>query len=117
MKLKKIREKADREAESLELPESIRTPGRTWTRYPDNLKQKLGGAKDKIEPEIETEGDVDIYTGKEGIEKAGDKAFDLIKYNENSINALHASNVNSFIYAELKDSSELHIKYSEESPV
>ncbi|PSG98955.1 MAG: hypothetical protein BRC29_02395 [Nanohaloarchaea archaeon SW_7_43_1] len=117
MKLKKIREKADREAESLQVPESIRTPGRTWTRYPDNLKEKLEVSKDMIEPEIETEGDVDVYTGKEGMEEAGDKAFDLIKHNENTINALHAANVNSFIYAELKDSSELHVKYIENNPV
>ena len=100
----------------LEMPESIRTPGRTWTRYPDELTE-IEQIEDKIEAEIETEGEVEIFTGEEAVEEAGEKLFDLIKHDENRLNAFHAKNLNSLIYAEVSGKSELHISYSEDSPV
>lgn len=116
MDIETIKQNASKQIGKLDNPESIRTPGRTWTRYPDNLEDKLENVED-ISPEIRTEGDVEIYQGEEALEKAGDKAFDLIKPEENKVNAIHTANFNSFIYAELSGQSELHIKYEEDSPV
>lgn len=116
MNLKKIRKKSREKIPELEMPESIRTPGRTWTRYPDDLEEKITDKKE-VEPEIETEGDVDIFTGEEAVEKAGKKFFDLIKADENKLNALHAANLNSLIYAKISGDSELHVKYNEEESV
>lgn len=117
MKLDEIRQESEGKISSLKMPESIRTPGRTWTRYPDGLQKKVESAEENIEPIIETEGDVELYTGEEALEKAGGKAFDLIKPDENKLNAIHAANFNSIIYAEMSGNSELHIEYIEENPV
>jgi Fe-S cluster assembly protein SufD len=116
MESREIQEKTKKRIKDLEMPESIRTPGRTWTRYPDNLEEKVGEAED-IEPEIWAEGDVKIYTGEEALEKTGDKAFDLIKPDENRLNAIHTANFNCLIYVEASGESELHIEYTENQPV
>lgn len=116
MKKKEIKEKARKEIENLEMPDSIRTPGRTWTRYPDNLEEKITSSEN-IEAEIGTEGEVKLSLGEEALKEAGEKAFDLIKTNENKLSAIHAANINSLIYAEVSGNSELHIEYSEERPV
>lgn len=110
------KEKAEENIRELELPESIRTPGRTWTRYPRDLEEKVTETRE-IEQEIKTEGDVTVYTGEKAFERAGDKLFNLIKSEENKINAIHAAKYNSLVYAEVSGKSELHVKYSEESPV
>ncbi|MFQ3275414.1 MAG: Fe-S cluster assembly protein SufD [Candidatus Nanohaloarchaea archaeon] len=117
MKLENVKQESREKISSLDMPESIRTPGRTWTRYPKDLEEKVEDAEERIEPVIETGGDVEIYTGEKALEKAGSKAFDLIKPDENKLNAIHAANLNSIIYAEMSGKSELHIEYSEESPV
>lgn len=117
MTLEKIKQESREKISSLEMPESIRTPGRTWTRYPDDLEEKITSAEEEISPVIETEGDVEIYTGEKAVEKAGNKAFDLIKPDENRLNAVHTANLNSIIYAEMTGKSELHIEYSENKPV
>jgi Fe-S cluster assembly protein SufD len=117
MKLEEIKQESRENISELEMPESIRTPGRTWTRYPRDLEEKLEDAEDSIEPVVETEGDVEIYTGESALQKAGEKAFDLIKPDENKLNAIHTANFNSIIYAEMSGDSELHIEYSEEKPV
>lgn len=116
MKLEEIREKSRENIEQLDNPESIRTPGRTWTRYPENLEETITSSEN-INPDIETYGDVEIYSGEDAIKKAGDKAFDLIKTDENKLTAIHTTNINSLIYAEVSGNSELHIRYSEDSPV
>lgn len=116
MKLEEIRKESADNIEKLEMPESIRTPGRTWTRYPNNLQDKITDSE-SIDPDIETEGDIEVFTGEEALEKAGEKAFDLIKPDENKLNAIHAANVNSLIYVEASGNSELHIEYDEEMPV
>lgn len=116
MKLEKIKKESAENIEGLEMPESIRTPGRTWTRYPEGLEDKIT-SNEEIRPEIETEGDIEVYTGEEALEEAGEKAFDLIKPDENKLNAIHAANINSLIYAEASGQAELHIEYSEERPV
>jgi len=113
-KLEKLKEGA-KDSSKLEMPESIRTPGRTWTRYPDEITEVT--SRDEIEAEIETEGEVEIFTGEEAAEKAGDKLFDLIKADENRLNAFHAANLNSLIFAKVSGQAELHINYSEDSPV
>jgi len=112
MKLEKIRKENSEKIESLEMPESIRTPGRTWTRYPKDLEESITNSKE-VSPEIETEGNVEIYQGEKALEKAGKKAFDLIKTDENKLTAIHTANINSLIYAEVSGESELHIKYEE----
>ncbi|MFB6145218.1 MAG: SufD family Fe-S cluster assembly protein [Candidatus Nanohaloarchaea archaeon] len=113
---KERKEKALELAEKLELPESIRTPGRTWTRY-SKLDEELGDIDLKpIEPGIEVEGDADVFTGKEALEEAGDKLLDAIKMDENRVNALHAAYMNSLVYIDAGD-SKIRITYDEESPV
>lgn len=111
-----IRDRAEKKIGSLEMPESIRTPGRTWTRYPEDLEEKITGLGG-LDPSIEKEGDVEVYTGEEAFEKAGKKAFDLIKPVEDKLAALHALNFNSFIYVEMEGKSELHVDYESDKPV
>lgn len=116
MKRETMIENAREKVDSLEMPESIRTPGRTWTRYPEDLDQMIESEGD-IEPVIETEGDVKFYTGEDAFEKAGKKIFDLIKPEEDKLNALHACNMNAVVYAEVKGNAELHVEYDEEDSV
>ncbi len=116
MNIETLRQDARDTIKELDNPESIRTPGRTWTRYPDDLEEDLDDLE-QVEPEIQTEGNVEIYQGEEALKKAGKKAFDLIKPEENKVNAIHTANFNSFIYAEISGQSELHVKYDEEGPV
>ncbi|MEF8880403.1 MAG: SufD family Fe-S cluster assembly protein [Candidatus Nanohaloarchaea archaeon] len=101
--------------ESLEMPESIRTPGRTWTRYPEEITELED--VEEVEPRVETEGDVDVYTGDEAVERAGEKLFDLISPDENRLTALHSSKLNSLVYVKASGASEVHVKYSEEGAV
>lgn len=100
-------------AEQLEMPESIRTPGRTWTRYP---KVEIGAVED-INPEIETKGEAQVFQGEEAVEKAGDKLLDAIKYDENKLNAYHTAFMNSLIYVKVTGSAEINITYDEENSV
>ncbi len=97
------------------MPESIRTPGRTWTRYPEDILDL--DAKGVIEPEIEVEGDIKVFKGDEAFREAGEKAFDMIKTDENKLTALHAANLNSLIYAEAYGQAEIHIRYERDGPV
>ncbi|MFB6203525.1 MAG: SufD family Fe-S cluster assembly protein, partial [Candidatus Nanohaloarchaea archaeon] len=113
MKLEEIREKAAGEIESLEDPESIRTPGRTWTRYPD---REFGESRD-IEPEIETGGEVEVLTGEEAVQEAGERFLDAVKMGENRLTAMHASRMNSVLYVRASGRSEIEIKYEEDTPV
>lgn len=116
MKPEEIRKESQDKIEGLEMPESIRTPGRTWTRYPDDIQEKITSSE-SIEADVESEGDVEVFTGDEALDKAGIKAFNLIKTDENKLNAIHAANINSLIYAEASGDSELHIEYIENRPV
>lgn len=112
-----LKSKAREKISELENPESIRTPGRTWTRYPDKPEDKISSTEERIEPTVETEGDVEIYRGEKALEEAGNKAFELIKPDENRLNALHTSRFNCLIYAKMSGASELHIEYTEDKPV
>ena len=115
MNLKQLKEDSRGKVDSLEMPESIRTPGRTWTRYPEEIVELE--ETDSVEPEIEVKGDVEFFTGEEAFEKAGDKIFDQIKVDENKLTALHAANLNSIIYARVSGQAELHVKYQRDGPV
>jgi Fe-S cluster assembly protein SufD len=110
------RQKALELIPELEMPESIRTPGRTWTRYPEIRDEQLEGLK-QIEPEIKTEGEVKAFTGEEAVEKAGDKLFDAIKTEEDKINAVHTAFMNSIVYLKVEGKAEISILYEEDSPV
>ncbi|MFT4868682.1 MAG: Fe-S cluster assembly protein SufD [Colwellia polaris] len=116
MDIQTVKKDAKQKIGNLENPESIRTPGRTWTRYPDDLEEKLDNLED-IRPEIRTEGGVEVYQGEEALQEAGERAFDLIKAEENKVNAIHAANFNSLIYAEASGKSEIHVTYDANSPV
>lgn len=107
------REKAAKAVEDLEMPESIRTPGRTWTRYPHIDISSAGD----ISPEIEVKGEAEVFQGAEAIEKAGDNLLDSIKYDENKLNAYHTALMNSLIYVEVDGSVDIEISYKEEEPV
>lgn len=116
MTLETTKQKASEKIKELEDPESIRTPGRTWTRYPGDIQDSITSSEN-VEADVETSGEVKIFTGEKALEEAGEKAFDLIKTDENKLNAIHTANINSLIYAEVSGNSELHIEYSEDRPV
>ncbi|MBC5792651.1 MAG: SufD family Fe-S cluster assembly protein [Nanohaloarchaea archaeon] len=110
-----FKQKAEEKFEELEMPSSIRTPGRTWTRYPDveefNIKEK------DFQPEMDVEGEAEVFTGEEAIEAAGDKLFDSIKVDEDRMNAFHAANLNSIIYIEAEGEAEVQLDYDTTSNV
>lgn len=110
------RERALERISELEMPESIRTPGRTWTRLPDNLGDMADGTEQLV-PEIETSGDVEIYTGQEAVEKAGDKLLDAVKYDENRMNALHTAMMNSLVYVKAEGQAEVTVNYTGGGPL
>jgi len=111
--LTKLREKSAELYEELEMPESIRTPGRTWTRYPD-VEDKLDSIEE-FKPEITVEGDAEVYTGSEAADKAGEKLLDSIKPEENKLNALHATNINSLVFIKVKGEASIAVKYETSS--
>jgi Fe-S cluster assembly protein SufD len=104
------------EIKSLRMPESIRTPGRTWTRYPDIDLEDLQNLE-QIDPDIHTEGDIEVFKGPEAVEEAGDKLFDAIKTNEDKLNAIHATYLNSLIFVRVNGKAELSVVYDEDQPV
>lgn len=116
MKLEKIRKDADAKIEGLEMPESIRTPGRTWTRYPEDIEDNITNS-DQIEAEIESSGEIEVFVGEEALGEADEKVFNLVKPDENKLNAIHAANLNCLVYARVSGEAELHIEYSEDRPV
>jgi len=109
MNLEEKKELVTEKFSDLKTPESIRTPGRTWTRYPEIELEETDFTP---EVEIETEGDIEVYRGEQAFEKAGKKFMDAVKYNEDKLTALHAYRVNSMIYIEASGKSELNITYS-----
>ncbi len=108
-----LRERSAELYSKLEMPESIRTPGRTWTRYPD-IEDKLGDIED-FEPEIDIEGEAEVYTGSEAAEEAGKKLLDSIKPGENKLNALHAIKINSVVLIRVKGEADISVKYETDS--
>lgn len=107
---------SEEDIKSLRMPESIRTPGRTWTRYPEIDLNELDKS-DVIEPDIEVEGNADIFRGAEAADKAGEKLFDSIKVNEDKLNAIHAAYLNSLIFVRVTGKAEVNILYEEDSPI
>lgn len=101
--------------ENLEMPESIRTPGRTWTRYPD-VEEELEKIE-SIEPEIHVEGDAEVFTAEDAASEAGEKLFDAIKSEENKLNAIHAAYLNALVFVRVKGEAEISILYEEDIPV
>lgn len=114
MTLEKIKKSAQSQIEKLDMPESIRTPGRTWTTYPDNILKEIT-KRDSIKPEIIIEGNAEAFTGEEAVQKAGEKLLNSIKPGENKLNAIHAANINSIIYIKAKKGeSKAQIKHNVE---
>jgi Fe-S cluster assembly protein SufD len=107
------REAAIKAAEELEMPESIRTPGRTWTKYPEISIEEVK----QIKPEIKSEGEVKVYTGNEAVEKAGEKLLNAIKTEENRLNAYHTAFMNSITYIKVEGKAEVKITYDENEAV
>jgi hypothetical protein len=108
MKLETVKQKASEKIEELENPESIRTPGRTWTRYPE-----VSPEESEVSPEIETEGEAEVLKGKEAVEAAGEKLFDAVKYDEDKLTAVHAANLNSIIYIRPEGKASVKITYED----
>jgi Fe-S cluster assembly protein SufD len=108
LRLEKVKEKASEKIEKLENPESIRTPGRTWTRYPE-----ISPEESKVEPKIRTEGEIEILQGEEAVEAAGEKLFNAVKYDEDKLTATHAASLNSIIY--IRSSGQASVKISHEN--
>ena len=113
MNLEEIKSKAREDEGKLDDPESIRTPGRTWTRYPEEFDLEASD----VELNFETVGDVEVFKGEEALKEAGKKAFDLIKTDENRLTAIHTANLDSLIYVKASGESEIHAEYSSEGPV
>lgn len=110
------RQKALELIPELEMPESIRTPGRTWTRYPEIEDEQLEDLE-RIEPEIEAEGEVEVFVGQEAVEKAGERLFDAIKTEEDKLTAAHTAFMNSLVFLKVEGEAEISILYEEDSPV
>lgn len=110
------RQEALEQIPELEMPESIRTPGRTWTRYPEIEEEQLEELE-SVNPEIETEGDVEIFTGQEAVEEAGEKLFDAIRAGEDKMTAINAAYMNALVFAKVKGNAKVNILYKEDSPV
>ena len=108
MKLETVKQKASEKIEELENPESIRTPGRTWTRYPE-----VSPEESEVSPEIETEGEAEVRTGEEAVEAAGEKLFDAVKYDEDKLTAVHTANLNSVIYIRPEGKASVKITYED----
>lgn len=113
MNLDKIKSDADEKIRKLDDPESIRTPGRTWTRYPEEFNLEAS----QVETDIETEGDIEVFSGEEALKKAGKKAFDLIKTDEDRLTAIHTANLDTLIYVEASGESEIHVKHRSEGKI
>lgn len=115
--LEELKTDARENIRELEMPESIRTPGRTWTTYPRDIQEKVEDVELEVRPEIETGGEVEVFTGEKAFEQAGKRIFDLIKPDENKLNAIHAANINSVVYVEMDGESELHVSHNQDKPV
>lgn len=110
------REKALELIDELEMPESIRTPGRTWTRYPE-IEEKQLKELETVEPQIEADGDVEIFKGEKAIVEAGNRLFDAIKTEEDKLNAIHTAYMNSVVFLKVKGNAEINIVYDEDTPI
>lgn len=125
MKLETVKDKASEKIEELDNPESIRTPGRTWTRYPkirdllkadeseDSQHPEISPEDNEVEPEIETDGEAKILEDEEAVEAAGEKLFDAVKYDEDKLTAVHAANLNSVIYIRASGQATVKITYED----
>jgi Fe-S cluster assembly protein SufD len=109
MKLEELKQDSAQKIESLEMPESIRTPGRTWTRYPEDIIEIEDTGE--LEPKIEAEGEIKVFTGEKAVEKAGNRIFNQIRTGDNKLTAFHAANLNSVVYVEVSGRAEIHVKY------
>jgi len=110
MTLETIKENASKKINELEYPESIRTPGRTWTRYPKKIQENINNTEE-FKPEINISGDAEYYLGDEAAEEAGENLLNAIKTEENKLNALHTANINSLVFIHVKGSADIKIKY------
>ncbi|WEL23146.1 SufD family Fe-S cluster assembly protein [Candidatus Nanohalovita haloferacivicina] len=110
MKLEEIKKEAEKKIEELENPESIRTPGRTWTRYPEITPEK-----GEVQPEIETEGEVEVLQGEEAVEASEEKIFNAVKAEEDKLTATHAANLNSVIYIKVEEKASVKITYRDQA--
>lgn len=108
-----IREKARELVPELEMPESIRTPGRTWTRYPEIELEDL----EPVEPEVSIKGEAEAYYGAEAAEELGEKLLEAIKPEENCINAFHTAMMNALVYVKAEGDADIEIVYEEDGPV
>jgi Fe-S cluster assembly protein SufD len=110
MKLEEVKAKASEKIDNLENPESIRTPGRTWTRYPE-----VSPESSDVEPELETEGEVEVLQGEDAVEAGGNKHFNAVKFDEDKLTAVHAANLNSVIYIRASGEASVKITYEDDS--
>lgn len=114
MTLEKIRKDAEDRFENLELPDSIRTPGRTWTLYPVMKDLEVSQS---VEPDLSVEGEAEVFTGDEALEEAAGSFMDAVKRGENRLTMLHFANVNSLVFVRAKGKAEVDVVYDEDSPV
>ncbi|WP_414836973.1 SufD family Fe-S cluster assembly protein [Candidatus Nanohalococcus occultus] len=112
MSLETFKQKAKELVEQLDNPASIRTPGRTWTRYPE---LSVAEKDDAFEPEIKAKGEIEVKTGAEAFEAAGEKFMELLEVDENKLNAVHVANLNSVVYIRAEGRAEVSINYRAES--
>ena len=102
----------DVEPRELEMPESVRTPGRTWTEYPET---SVDGATNI--PEIETDGDAEVLTGQEAVEEAQNRFFDAVRPGENRLAAIHARMVYKPVLVRCSGQGQARLVHSGSSDV
>lgn len=96
----------------LDMPESVKTPGRTWTEYPETEIDRAANL-----PEIETGGDAEVLTGQEAIETAQNRFFDAVKPGENRLAALHARTLDRPVLVRCSGKGRARLVHSNDSDV
>jgi Fe-S cluster assembly protein SufD len=105
--IKTARKKGKERLETTSMPESVRTPGRTWTRYEDCPKE--------IEPDftsnISSEGEVEVSENPDNIPKM---LMDQVKVEEDYYTALHAAELQHVIHVKAEGQGKVEISYEGE---
>jgi ABC-type transport system involved in Fe-S cluster assembly, permease component len=98
--------------QEVDMPESVKTPGRTWTEYPETEVEDAVNI-----PEIETEGEVQVLTGSDAIEAAENRFFDAVRPGENRLTALHAQLLDSPILVKCSGTGRVRLVHDTDSSV
>ncbi|MDY6789448.1 MAG: SufD family Fe-S cluster assembly protein [Candidatus Nanohaloarchaea archaeon] len=114
-RLSELRTEARNALESLETPESVKTPGNTWTEYPDlKLDQE---SLEESKPYIETEGDVKVALNRQAAEREENSLFRQIECKDNRFTALNTAYMNCLIHIEARGNGKVTIQHKGQHPL